>query len=248
MNSTRKVTLLLCTVIALCFVLILINLFLILLMRKQQKKEALKENMQEQIFEHLQEQSEYMKSLQSSVHNHYRTLFTMINEGSYEQAQQLLQSLTTETNAPVHHYTDHTLADAILNQAAQACTGISFTVSGHLPSTITLPDPDLSSLLLNLLRNASEAAVQCDPEQAFVKVILQVSKGWLHIRVHNSIAKVPVFPEGVRSTKKNPEEHGFGLSVIERICHKYNGSYSLNYSEDMTAVADAYLLLPEEKK
>ena len=47
--------------------------------------------------------------------------------------------------------------------------------------------------------------------------------GFLTVYMHNTKNPMQTFTH--KTTKSEPEAHGYGLSIIEDICQKYNGSY-----------------------
>ena len=86
---------------------------------------------------------------------------------------------------------------------------------------------DLISLLGNLLDNAIEACAKCtDPT---IKLEIKNYKDYLSITVINSTAE-PVLknnPE-LKTTKKDKELHGIGLSSIQSVVDKYSGDIIRN--------------------
>ena len=90
---------------------------------------------------------------------------------------------------------------------------------------------DLCTLLGNLLDNAIEAAEQCPPEKRLIEVKITSYDEKVVIHAMNSIISSVLNENSeLKSTKKDPLEHGFGVKSIRLIAQKYAGT--VNYFED----------------
>ena len=80
------------------------------------------------------------------------------------------------------------------------------------------------------LDNAIEAAaLEADPSMRFLFVNIWRKEQFTFIRIENTCSQSIVFEDGVpKTTKKNPELHGFGTKSIQNICRKYNGECSMS--------------------
>ena len=83
----------------------------------------------------------------------------------------------------------------------------------------------------NLLDNAIEAAKQCDIGKRIVKIKMLYEDAVLSIAVSNSYKAEPVLTEDghIRTTKKNREEHGWGMRNVVATLEKYNAEYIIDY-------------------
>ena len=97
---------------------------------------------------------------------------------------------------------------------------------------------DMVVLLSNLLDNAIEACNSSGSSETHISLILKTSKGFLSILVRNS--KNPQTKFSHTTTKKDSFNHGLGLSIVEDICHKYDGSWQWN---DCGNVFESIILL-----
>lgn len=75
----------------------------------------------------------------------------------------------------------------------------------------------------NILDNAIEACRSSESAEPYLSLSLTTSKGFISILVKNSKNPQTVFDH--TTTKKDSFNHGLGLSIIEDICHKYDGSW-----------------------
>lgn len=98
-------------------------------------------------------------------------------------------------------------------------------------SDIKISDNDIVTILSNLLDNAIEAAKQCDIGKRIVKVKMLYEDAVLSIAVSNSYKAelVPTEDGYIRTTKKDREEHGWGMRNVVATLEKYNAEYIIDY-------------------
>ena len=92
-----------------------------------------------------------------------------------------------------------------------------------LPENISIDTTDLSSIFFNLLDNAIEACNASGNPDPEIRLSANISNGFLTVYMHNTKAPMQTFTH--KTTKSEPGAHGYGLSIIEDICQRYNGSY-----------------------
>lgn len=98
-------------------------------------------------------------------------------------------------------------------------------------SDVKISDNDIVTILSNLLDNAIEAAKQCDIGKRIVKIKMLYEDAVLSIAVSNSYKAEPVLTEDgyIRTTKKDREEHGWGMRNVVATLEKYNAEYIIDY-------------------
>lgn len=107
---------------------------------------------------------------------------------------------------------------------------------------------DMNVLVGNLLENAIEAAVRTD--RKYLSVNIAFRKGMLRIRMENSF--LPAEMEGRErqgrqlffTTKREKEQHGFGLKSVEKIVETYHGTMEITTQKDLFCV-NLILYMPE---
>lgn len=98
-------------------------------------------------------------------------------------------------------------------------------------SDIKISDNDIVTILSNLLDNAIEAAKQCDIGKRIVKIKMLYEDAVLSIAVSNSYKAELVLTEDgyIRTTKKDREEHVWGMRNVVATLEKYNAEYIIDY-------------------
>lgn len=153
----------------------------------------------------------------------------LLHAGNCEKTHKLIHTaLETFQNDRFHPYCEDNLILAILESKRMLAehSGINVNYQIFLPEKSLIQPTDLSSVLFNLLDNAIEACSSSGFDKPHLSLSLTTSKGFLSILVRNSKNPLEVFDHN--TTKENTFYHGLGLSIIEDICRKYDGSWQWN--------------------
>ena len=119
--------------------------------------------------------------------------------------------------------------DTILTQKNLVCTenGILFTCMADGALLSFLDPVDLFTLFGNLMDNAIEAVFPLPEEERSIRLTVNERLGIILIREENPVAQELKVEEGkIKTTKKDAENHGFGLRSMELVAEKYDGALS----------------------
>lgn len=126
--------------------------------------------------------------------------------------------------------TNNLLADAVLNQKYMQAQeqGIEMQFIINDLSAFPLSTDELVTALSNLLDNALEACRHCSAEEKkIIKIKLLHEPTLATISVLNTSLPVCVLGDDIPTTKKNSEEHGFGLRNIKQILQKNDFDFAI---------------------
>lgn len=130
--------------------------------------------------------------------------------------------------------TNHTTVNIILNQKYQTARdrGITMTFVINDLSGLTMPEEDLVTLLTNLLDNAIEACEQINRENPAAGTVIRfkmiLEENQLILSVRNPVLHpVPIRDNTVPTSKADPAHHGIGLSNVDLVVRRYNGTHVL---------------------
>ena len=170
---------------------------------------------------------------------------SLLEQEKYEQADTAIRNLNqTFQKERFHPYCQNNLLQAILEgkrlRAEQEHIQVSYEIL--LPEKISINTTDLSSIFFNLLDNAIEACSASGNPDPEIRLSANISNGFLTVYMHNTKNPMQTFTH--KTTKSKPGAHGYGLSIIEDICLKYNGSYQWI---DHGNIFDSVVLLQMEK-
>lgn len=145
----------------------------------------------------------------------------------------------------------HRAVDALVALKARVCeeAGIRAIFELDVPATVPIPSVDLCAVFSNLLDNALHACEKVEQPRRRLHLKARVVSGYLVVEAENSclpddgreasrprvgvgrddgIAKVPGVSES-RHTR-GLSEHGWGLSILESLAKRHEGSLSLEQS------------------
>ena len=134
--------------------------------------------------------------------------------------------------------TGNAAVDGILNYKIEKAIAENIQIN----SKITIPDEtelssfDMNIIFGNLIDNAIEAAGET--ANPVINIDVEYKKECLFIDVSNSFHQTPKFKrDGLPiTTKRDKEEHGFGVENIKRIVEKYDGEMEFSVTDTMFKV------------
>lgn len=177
-------------------------------------------------YEGLQKQELHVRTLRHDLRNHLSALQGLLDSGDTERAKSYLHELN---DSPALHgmrrICENEAANAVLSAKLERMEsmGVQADMLAALPKSIPVSDADLCALLGNALDNATEAA--CLAEDKTVTLRMRADRGLLMLRVKNACSKELEISGGwFKTTKKDRNEHGFGLVSMRTIAEQYGGT------------------------
>lgn len=158
--------------------------------------------------------------------NHIQNMKIQLAEGNYEKLDSYLSELADDLNTvDTVIKTGNVMADAILNSKLSAAEklNIALNVKANIPEDIPLSDVELCAVMGNLLDNAVEACASLPERERFLRIYIGTLKNLFYLSVQNSAGEVKKSGGTYLSTKKDSENHGYGIFRIDRIAKKYGG-------------------------
>lgn len=131
-------------------------------------------------------------------------------------------------------YTGHELLDAILTlqfrRARELGIYVEYDFDG-IPADLPMPDPDIASIIMNLLDNAAEGCQRLGPcEEKWMELCMVYAEENLVITCGNSAP--PPSGGGFATSKADQRGHGYGLSILREIAERYGGELEIEREED----------------
>lgn len=201
--------------------------------------------MEQEQMEHLHFRTEETYALQTKTKSALTHIQNLLSNHKYSEAAAALDRFSHAFQKErFHPYCQDNLIQAILEgkklRAEQYHIQVSYEI--FLPDKLSIEITDLCSVFFNLMDNAIEACLQSGSQKPFIRLSTEFSGECLSIYLHNTKNPEQIFNH--QTTKKesyNPLlSHGFGLSIIEDICRKYDGAYQWL---DRTDYFDSIVLL-----
>ena len=107
-----------------------------------------------------------------------------------------------------------------------------------LPDHLDILPSDLSSVFFNLMDNGIDSCMQSGSKSPFIRLTTSFASDFISIQMCNS--KNPSQHFDHKTSKQNSISHGFGLSIIQDICDKNDGTCQW---EDKGEVFESTVLL-----
>jgi len=156
-----------------------------------------------------------MRGWKHDYHNHIQVLKAHLSIGDLPKIESYLNGLETDLiEVDSVFRTGNVMVDAILTAklSLAKAKNISVDATAIVPPVLPIAPVDMCIVMGNLLDNAIEACEMLK-EGAFIRVYMGIYKEMLYISVQNA-------DSGAAKTKSS----GLGLSRIEKIANKYEGS------------------------
>ena len=200
--------------------------------RSEREKELLAENYSiksdRYMLELTQQKLEEMRKIRHDIRNHYSYIQLLNREGRHDELDTYLAQLSDSWIAPLSSIDcGNKNVSAVLNlELAKAqAKGFSMDCRVIVPPELPFSDVQLCSLLTNIIDNAIEACERNGTAGALIEVGINQRGSSLYLCVLNPL------PEGAtlesiaaeRTSKQDPEAHGYGKKIIQSIVESYNG-------------------------
>ena len=206
--------------------------------------------MQKQQYEYQLQQSVAVRHFKHDLVNHIGVLRELMNEKKTKEAKQYIETIWNiqdEFDLKIH--TGDSFLDIIVNYYLYLAIkeNIEFVVLGKLTQKMPLEMFDITTLMGNILQNAVEAAVKADVPK--IRVELIEHKKEIFIVVSNSVAKkFNTKTDFFMTSKKDKENHGFGLKNIAATVEKYHGEcYMESIVENRETLFKISIAIPTAK-
>ncbi len=184
---------------------------------------------------------EASKRHRHDLRHHNQIIMEYLKGGDIDGAEEYLKLYDTSINQSViKQYCKNYIANAVLCLYAQKAhlEEIVFEANAYIPEIITITQPELGSMLSNILENALEACRKAKGAERFITFTAEFEDDMLKIELRNTTSgelhirnNLPV------STKKNG---GTGTKSVLHIVESYHGMLNFR-QEDETFITQIIL-------
>lgn len=182
---------------------------------------------------------------------HLVCLDELVHKGDLEKIRDYLENMEAriELIRKKVYITENDVIDAVLNYyISMLDKEILINVEGKCRDSLSIEPVELCTIISNILKNAVEALEQQKHGKRYLRVSIMKSKGYLMLRVSNSIQGAVPGPDkrtGLPETsKKDKENHGIGLRSVKETVEKRGGIFNIGIGRDVFTVS---VMLPLEK-
>lgn len=194
--------------------------------------------MQKQQYDYQLQQSVAVRRFKHDLINHIGVLRELMSEKRTKEAKEYIDTIwNIQDKFDLKIHTGDSFLDVIVNYYLYLAgkENIEFVVLGKLTEKMPVEMFDITILMGNILQNAVEAAKKADVPR--IRVELIEHKKEIFLIVSNSVAKRNhTKTDFFMTSKKDKENHGFGLQNIKAVVEKYHGEC---YMESIVENAEA---------
>lgn len=158
----------------------------------------------------------------------------LLEQQQFEEAEKYVHDLQgIQTTRLFEINSHHPIIDAVLNQKYRLAKENRIDMQVHVNdlSKVSLPTDAVVVILSNLLDNSIEASAHCSKERIINCSLLADSS--LFLSIENTSNDVKIINGKIESSKFPKEEHGYGLTNVQRILNDLHAEYTYCYSEGL---------------
>ncbi|MDR1702107.1 MAG: GHKL domain-containing protein [Sporomusaceae bacterium] len=212
--------------------------------RQRQEREllSLQIRLAEESYHNIKNHLQEVGSLKHEIRNHLAALETYLQDGRYEEAQAYLSQYARQTGTVAEAvFHDNFLLNAVVGNFMKTADKNGIKVKLNLQANPEhIAEPDLYSLLMNILENALEACASLSaPGEKFINLTISRRDPYLIIACENSKAGEIVSRDNNIQTQTPTGGHGYGLWTIGRIVDAYDGMMDIDYNENTFMITTA---------
>lgn len=198
-----------------------------------------------------QEKDDAIRALRHDLKNHVLTLRHMMENGETEKASHYMERFLEQTRpGPMQLHTGNALLDVLMGDklSTAAQEGIQTNVVLDFSRGDFMEDFDLCVLIGNALDNALESCRAAEKqENRFIDVRGGCQANFLQLSITNGREKELRLAGALPlTTKRDRENHGFGLRNMQKTLEKYGGTLSTDISDPNRFTLNMLIPLPED--
>jgi len=189
----------------------------------------------------MQDSVEKMKLYRHDVKLHLTTLkdFTTDNKAATDYLNSLLGEIGEKE---IYSDTGNIAFDSIINFKLKTAVedNVKVDIDVLVPPSLNVEVVDVVTILGNLLDNALDAVAKI--EEKIINLNIEASKGNLFIKLDNTFDGEVKYAKGKDGaeknivSRKNGDNHGYGLKNIRKSAEKYNGHVDISHEGNIFSV------------
>lgn len=172
-------------------------------------------------------QIETIKLLKHDMKNNISCIDALIEEENYDEAHNICHSLTNKyTSIGTIVNTENYLLNAVLNVEIEKAKSYEIPVKISITNDLKMfkNSSDIISLIGNILDNAISYLSKNKVKNNEINFFTGYEGSYSIIKCRNNILDSVLFNNpSLKTDKKDKDNHGKGITIINSIAHKYNG-------------------------
>lgn len=188
---------------------------------------------QKNYYLNVMKKDEELRAFKHDVNKHMTELKVLVEKKEYDEIEKYLNGLKSYSKTDTIYKTGNLISDYIINAKIQEIREdgpLDVKIIGKFPQNIILGNTEICVIFANILDNAKEAILEYAGKRR-LEMEIRNYRDRLYITIKNSSPKRD-YEEGI-STKKDKENHGYGMKNVHRILEKYDGTIETEWKDCM---------------
>jgi len=192
-------------------------------------------------FEGLLKDYTEIRKFRHDMKAHVMALTELASDSKNEKMMDYLKAINVKLESSIiRSYTGNKAVDAVINELAKSMHDekIKFEYDGVLRERNDIQDYDFCTIFYNILQNAIEASKALDESEREVSIEVKNvgDKAGIIISNKTLLKKLPENAGSRYTSKKDKDNHGFGIQNIKDVVKKYEGIYEVRVAESRYVV------------
>ena len=163
------------------------------------------------------------KQNRHDLRHHNTILYEYLSSNDIDGAKNYLRQYNNSiSEISLYNYCENLTANILLRfyRRQSEKNSVRFEVFAQIPEALPISDPELGTLLANMLENATEACIKCDGGERYIVFKAKTNHNRLEIELLNSVCVKVNFQDELPLTTKNS---GTGTKSMRNIVKKHGG-------------------------
>lgn len=170
-----------------------------------------------------------IRAIKHDMKHHIRELTYLVTDNNYAEVKKYLNSLENDVYDNTSYINSgNQIMDGIINY--YICkfkeNKIQYETKIVVPDKLDISSYDLNIILGNLLDNSVQSTILTQAPS--INIRIEYKMGILYIYVSNSCLENSVTYKNNKIISTKGSNHGYGISNIDKIVKKYNGTYKID--------------------
>lgn len=207
----------------------------------QQNMERKNLMLQKNYYEELEQNQTEIRRFRHDMNHHLSVIQSLFRSGNQEEAEKYMKEMEIQMSARTRVFCKNSIINAVLNAKYNLALENKIDCFFHidLEKLFGIDAISLCCLFSNTLDNAIEACVKIpDPRERQMSVKARVTEnGYFSYEITNTKKNAVLEQKGrLKSDKEDTASHGLGLSNVQEMVKKYNGTLDISYTEESFTV------------